>query len=91
MHTLFLWLRTLLSLDFTGKFDMAFLSSRIEFSRIVGRGLRRYFFEAKLAFGLGFELPRFMNNLTSFRRFFLPALRKLKQTKELDHDTHHGR
>jgi hypothetical protein len=87
MHTLFLWLRTLLNLDFTVKFDMAFaFEADIEFSRIVGRGPRRDFFEAKLLFGLSFELPRSMNKLTSFRRFFLPALRKLKQTKDLDHE-----
>ena len=39
MHTLFLWLRTLLNLDFTGGFNMAFpFDSDIESSSIFGCG-----------------------------------------------------
>jgi hypothetical protein len=72
MQTLFLWLRTLRNLEFTGKFDMAFpFDSDIELSRIVGCGVRNDFFEATFAFGPGSELLRYMNKLTSFRRFCL--------------------
>ena len=72
MHTLFLWLRTLLNLEFTGKFDMASpFDSEIEFSRIVGRNARQDFSEAMFVFRLGFELSRFMNKFPPFPRFFL--------------------
>ena len=44
MHTLFLWLRTLLNLDFTGGFNMAFpFDSDIESSSIFGCGFEEDF------------------------------------------------
>ena len=47
MHTLFLWLRTLLKLDSTGVFDMASpFESNIESSSISGRGLGEDFLAA---------------------------------------------
>ena len=44
MHTLFLWLRTLLNLDFTGGFNIAFpFDSDIESSSIFGCGFAEDF------------------------------------------------
>ena len=68
MHTLFLWLRTLLNLDLTSGFDMASpFESCIESSPIFGRGLREDFFTGS---GLPFCLrPKsFMNKAKPFRR-----------------------
>jgi hypothetical protein len=73
MHTLFLWLRTLLNLDFTGGFDMAFpFESDIEFSLILGCGFGEDFF---IAGGLPSLRPleTFMNNSKPFGCLLLAA------------------
>ena len=66
MHTLFLWLRTLLNLDLSSGPDMACsFESRIESSPIFGRGLPEDFFTGS---GLPFWfLPKsFMNRSKPF-------------------------
>jgi hypothetical protein len=78
MHTLFLWLRTLLNLDLTSGFDIACsFESRIESSPIFGRGLREDFFTGS---GLPFWLlPKsFMNKSKPFGRYLRASFVEVK-------------
>ena len=83
MHTLFLWLRTLLNLDFTGGFNMAFpFESDIESFSIFGCGFGGGFF---MAGGLP-SLSALSRNASSTNSSFLAncaTLRKSKGKNEL--------
>jgi hypothetical protein len=89
IHTLFLWLRTLLNLDLTSGFDMACsFESCIESSPIFGRGLRKDFFTGS---GLPFCLrPKsFMNKAKPFGRYLRASFVEVEVMNELrvEHST----